>query len=125
MGKNFNNYITEIQFSLSPSIISFLSPLLYFFLEFWQYHCQNLLLSSFSQISLNSAHITNNFFFFWQYSTKRLVILAKNFFFLVIFFQKHFIIFCVTKNESQLKVFLFLLLFICLFYNVQWKTNQK
>ena len=40
--------------SLSPSIALFLSPLSYFFLEFWQYHYWNLLFSSlFFQINLN------------------------------------------------------------------------
>ena len=57
---------------LSPtSITSFLSPLSYFFLEFWQWCCRNLLLSLFWQISLNSTHITNKLHFL-QYSAKRL-----------------------------------------------------
>ena len=88
LGKNFNNYITEIQFSLSPSIISFLSPLLYFFLEFWQYHCRNLLLSSFPQISLNSVHITNKiFYFFGNIQLKDLLFWPKTFLFWEFFFK--------------------------------------
>ena len=63
LGRNFGNYITKIQLSLSPSITSFLSHFSYFFLEFWQHNCRNLLLSLFSQISLNSAHITNKLHF--------------------------------------------------------------
>ena len=69
LGKNFNNYITEIQFSLSPSIISFLSPLLYFFRIL--INCWNLLLSLFFQITFNSSHITNKLTFL-RYSVKRL-----------------------------------------------------
>ena len=60
-------------FFLSPTsvVTPFLSPLSYFFSEFRQHHCRNLLLSSFYQISLNSTHIINNLHFL-QYSAKRL-----------------------------------------------------
>lgn len=44
LSRNFGNYIIECQLSFSRSITSFLSPLSYFFLKFWQYYCQNLLL---------------------------------------------------------------------------------
>ena len=63
--------LTKFLFFSPTSVISFLSPLSYFFLEFRQWCCRNSLLSSFCQISLNSTHITNKLHFL-QYSTKRL-----------------------------------------------------
>ena len=56
---------------LSPaSITSFLFPFSYFFSKFWQCCCQNSLLSSFCQISLNSTHITNKLHFFTIFNQK-------------------------------------------------------
>ena len=63
LGKNFDNYIIKIQLSLSPSTTSFLTPLSYLFLKFQLHYKWNFLFFSFSQISLNSTHITNKFHF--------------------------------------------------------------
>ena len=64
--------LLKFKFFLTSAIKSFLSPLSYFLLEFWQRCCQNLLIFSFFQITSNSSHITNKFIF-WKYSVKRLV----------------------------------------------------
>ena len=62
---------------LSPtSVTSFLSPLSYFFSEFWHWCCQILLLSSFRQISLNNINITNKLHFL-QYSAKKLDVIRQ------------------------------------------------
>ena len=59
-----------IFFSLSPPFVtSCFSSLSYFFSEFQQQHYQNLHLTSFCQISLNSTNITNKLHFL-QHSAK-------------------------------------------------------
>ena len=71
-GHIFRQYHCRNSFFLSPtSVTSFLSPLSYFFLEFRQWCCQNSLLSSFPQISLNNTYITNKLDFL-PHSAKRL-----------------------------------------------------
>ena len=71
-GHIFRQYHCRNFFFLSPaSITSFLSPLSYFFSEFWQWCCRNSFFSSFSQISLNRTYITNKLGFL-HYSAKRL-----------------------------------------------------
>ena len=87
-GHIFRHYHCRNFFFLSPtSITSLLSPLsLTFFSEFRQWCCRNSLLSSISQISLNSIHITNKLGFL-QYSAKRLVLFC-----LVLFFYSFFIL---------------------------------
>ena len=65
----FDNIIIEIHFS-PTSVILFLSPLSYFFLEFRQWYYQNSLLSSYFQINLNSNHITNKTAVFTIFSQK-------------------------------------------------------
>ena len=65
----FGNIIAKIHFS-PTSVILFLSPLSYFFLEFRQWYYQNSLLSSYFQINLNSNHITNKTAVFTIFSQK-------------------------------------------------------
>ena len=69
LGRNFDNYWNSYLSLLSHNF----SLIFYtFFLEFWQYHCRNLLLSLFSQINLNSVHVTNKLHFFAIFSRKTL-----------------------------------------------------
>ena len=89
----FGNIIAEILFLSLTSVTSFLSPFSYFFSEFWQWCCQNSLLSSFSQINLNSTHITNKLHFL-QYSAKGLSIWQP--------IRKFFCLYQVVENKISM-----------------------
>lgn len=72
-GRNFDNYIVEIQFFFSL-ITSFLSTLSFFFLEFQHLHYPNLLFFIYLfifQIGLNNTYLTNKLHFFLRFSAKK------------------------------------------------------